>query len=113
MRKQLLRKKIVAVVMAAAMSCGMMACGSSEGKAPNTAASANEEGNIDASVNGTTVSEEASESDEAKEITITDMIGREVTIEPGSYKKVVCIGAGALRMYSYVGDVSILCGTMM
>lgn len=110
MRKQLLRKKIVAVVMAAAMSCGMMACGSSEGKAPNTAASANEEGNIDASVNGTTVSEEASESDEAKEITITDMIGREVIIEPGSYKKVVCIGAGALRMYSYVGDVSILCG---
>lgn len=110
MRKQLLRKKIVAVAMAAAMSCGMMACGSSEEKAPNTAASANEEGNIDASVNGTTVSEEASESDEAKEITITDMIGREVTIEPGSYKKVVCIGAGALRMYSYVGDVSILCG---
>jgi iron complex transport system substrate-binding protein len=110
MRKQLLRKKIVAVVMAAAMSCGMMACGSSEGKAPNTAASANEEGNIDASVNGNTVSEEASESDEAKEITITDMIGREVIIEPGSYKKVVCIGAGALRMYSYVGDVSILCG---
>ncbi|MCR5771589.1 MAG: ABC transporter substrate-binding protein [Butyrivibrio sp.] len=110
MRKQLLRKKIVAVVMAAAMSCGMMACGSSEGKTPNTVASANEEGNIDASVNGTTVSEEASESDEAKEITITDMIGREVKIEPGSYKKVVCIGAGALRMYSYVGDVSILCG---
>jgi iron complex transport system substrate-binding protein len=110
MRKQLLRKKIVAVVMAAAMSCGMMACGSSEGKAPNTAASANEEGNKDASVNGNTVSEEASESDEAKEITITDMIGREVIIEPGSYKKVVCIGAGALRMYSYVGDVSILCG---
>ena len=38
------------------------------------------------------------------------MIGREVTVTPGSYKRVVCIGAGALRMYSYIGDVSLLCG---
>ncbi|MCR5457469.1 MAG: ABC transporter substrate-binding protein [Clostridiales bacterium] len=44
------------------------------------------------------------------ETTVTDMIGREVTVIPGSYKRVVCIGAGALRMYSYIGDVSILCG---
>ena len=44
------------------------------------------------------------------EITITDMIGREVTVTPGSYQRVVCIGAGALRMYSYIGDVSLLCG---
>ena len=44
------------------------------------------------------------------ETTITDMVGREVTVVPGSYKRVVCIGAGALRMYSYIGDVSILCG---
>ncbi len=43
-------------------------------------------------------------------ITITDMIGREVNITPGSYKKVVCIGAGALRMYTYIGDVSLLAG---
>ena len=42
--------------------------------------------------------------------TVTDMVGREVTVSPGSYKKVVCIGAGALRMYSYIGDVSLLCG---
>ena len=46
----------------------------------------------------------------ADEITITDMIGREVTVTPGSYQRVVCIGAGALRMYSYIGDVSLLCG---
>ena len=46
----------------------------------------------------------------ADEITITDMIGREVTVTPGSYRHVVCIGAGALRMYSYIGDVSLLCG---
>ncbi len=44
------------------------------------------------------------------EIVITDMIGREVSVNPGSYKRVVCIGAGALRMYSYIGDVSLLCG---
>lgn len=41
---------------------------------------------------------------------VTDMIGREVTVNPGSYKRVVCIGAGALRMYSYIGDVKLLCG---
>lgn len=29
----------------------------------------------------------------AAEITITDMIGREVTVTPGSYQRVVCIGA--------------------
>ena len=44
------------------------------------------------------------------EITITDMIGREVKVVPGSYQRVVCIGAGALRMYSYIGDVALLSG---
>jgi len=44
------------------------------------------------------------------ETTITDMIGREVTVIPGSYKRVACIGAGALRMYCYVGDTALLCG---
>ena len=43
-------------------------------------------------------------------ITVTDMIGREVTVTPGSYKRVVCVGAGALRMYCYVGDVELLVG---
>lgn len=44
------------------------------------------------------------------ELTVTDMIGREVTVTPGSYKRVVCIGAGALRMYSYIGDAELLRG---
>ena len=44
------------------------------------------------------------------EMVVTDMIGREVTVIPGSYTRVVCIGAGALRMYSYIGDVSLLAG---
>ena len=43
-------------------------------------------------------------------VTVTDMIGRQVEIVPGSYQRIVCIGAGALRLYSYVGDVSLLCG---
>ena len=47
---------------------------------------------------------------ESSKITVTDMIGREVEVLPGSYERVVCIGAGALRMYSYVGDVSLLAG---
>ena len=47
---------------------------------------------------------------ETNEITVTDMVGREVTVTPGSYKRVVCIGAGALRMYSYIGDAALLVG---
>ncbi len=53
---------------------------------------------------------DAPEPEPAKQITITDMIGREMTITPGSYKRVVCIGAGALRMYTYIADVNLLCG---
>ena len=57
-----------------------------------------------------TAASETAAATESAEVTITDMIGREVTIVPGSYKRVVCIGAGALRMYSYIGDVSLLAG---
>ena len=48
--------------------------------------------------------------EQTQEIVITDMIGREVTVIPGSYTRVVCIGAGALRMYTYIGDTALLCG---
>ena len=48
--------------------------------------------------------------DGAVSVTVTDLLGREVTINPGSYKRVVCIGAGALRMYSYIGDAALLAG---
>ncbi len=43
-------------------------------------------------------------------LTVTDLVGREVEVNPGSYKRVICIGAGALRMYCYIGDISLLCG---
>ena len=45
-----------------------------------------------------------------EEVTLTDMVGRQITVRPGSYERVVCIGAGALRMYCYVGDTALLCG---
>lgn len=47
---------------------------------------------------------------EGETVTVTDMVGREVNIAPGSYSRIVCIGAGALRMYCYVGDTALLCG---
>ena len=75
-------KKLLAAVLAAAMVLGMCACGG--------------QGEI--------------QSGSAQELEVTDMIGRKVTVIPGSYQRVVCIGAGALRMYSYIGDVSLLCG---
>ena len=52
----------------------------------------------------------AAASNVPQEITVTDMIGREVKVTPQSYSRVVCIGAGALRMYTYVGDVALLSG---
>ena len=45
-----------------------------------------------------------------KEIEVTDMVGRNVNVLPGSYSRVICIGAGALRMYSYIGDLDKLAG---
>ena len=92
-------KKITALILALIMLLSLCACGSQ-----NTAPAATESPAAD------TPAESEVPAAEPEEITITDMIGREVTVTPGSYKRVVCIGAGALRMYSYIGDVSLLCG---
>ena len=46
----------------------------------------------------------------AEDVVVTDMVGREVEIVPGSYTRVVCIGAGALRLYTYVNGSDLLCG---
>ncbi len=40
---------------------------------------------------------------------LTDMAGRKVDVTPGSYSRILCIGAGALRLYSYVGDMDKIC----
>lgn len=88
-------KKLFALLLAAAMVLTLCACG---GEPAETPAPTPED------------TAPASEPVAGGEITITDMIGREVTVTPGSYERVVCIGAGALRMYSYIGDVELLCG---
>ncbi len=44
------------------------------------------------------------------EIIITDLMDREVSIDRDNIKRVVCIGAGALRLYSYVGDMNLIVG---
>ena len=76
-------KKIFAMLLALAMLASLAACGTATG--------------------GTT-------EPGAEAVTVTDMIGRQVEVKPGSYSRVVCIGAGALRMYCYVGDVAWLAG---
>ena len=90
-------KRILAI-LCAAMLISMTACGS-------TAPAETTQATIAATQPETTAAPT-----EAAEVTVTDMIGREVTVIPGSYKSVVCIGAGALRMYSYIGDVTLLGG---
>ena len=109
-------KKILALLLAVLMLAALCACGQT---AP--AAESGSSAPAQSTPEQETVTEAPAQAEEPEpaeepapaepeEITITDMIGREVTILPGSYKRVVCIGAGALRMYSYIGDVSLLCG---
>ena len=85
-------KKLFSFLLAVAMLLTLCACGA---EADPTTPSTEETAAADAP---------------SQEVTVTDMVGREVTVLPGSYKKVVCIGAGALRMYCYVGDVALLAG---
>ena len=51
-------------------------------------------------------SSSSSSSAESEEVTIIDGQGRSVTYNKNKVSKVICIGAGALRYYSYIGDVS-------
>ena len=92
-------KNFAVLLLALAMMFSLCACGSQSAPAQDTPqpSEAQEQ-------------ESAAPSEAPSEITVTDMIGRELTITPGSYTRVVCIGAGALRMYSYIGNVALLCG---
>ena len=95
-------ERMLAMLLAFCMLLGLAACGA-EQAAPAEAGQTVTE----------TVPAESLENvteNEAETLTVTDMIGREVEVVPGSYERVACIGAGALRMYCYVGDVSLLCG---
>ena len=92
-------KKILTLLLALAMILSLAACGATPTPTETTAAPT--EAVTEAPTEAAT---------ESSEITVTDMIGREITVTPGSYQNVVCIGAGALRMYSYIGDVALLAG---
>lgn len=79
-------KRIAALLLALAMTLTLLGCGQVRDTTPGNTAS------------------------DGEAVTVTDMIGRQVAVTPGSYRRVVCIGAGALRMYSYIGDTALLCG---
>ena len=94
-------KKLLTCILSVVMLLSLCACGAQEATETQSATS-------------TTLTETQDTLGETTappvEVTVTDMIGREVTVVPGSYSRVVCVGAGALRMYSYIGDVNLLAG---
>lgn len=100
-------KRGITIILLVSMMFSLLACGNqSEEEMVNIEENVAQ---VEQEMDQTEVSEEP-ETETLEEMVITDMIGRDVAIVPGSYERVVCIGAGALRMYSYVGDVSLLCG---
>ena len=101
-------KNVLAAMLAAGMTVSLCACGGKTETATEAAVKAETTAAPETSAMETTAAETTAAA--AAEVTVTDGIGREITVTPGSYSRVVCIGAGALRMYSYIGDVSLLCG---
>ena len=101
----------VAVIMAAALLAG---CGNkSTGAANETDTTASEKTDglkEEKKEDETKKAEQKTESsEEAKEMTVTDMAGRVVTIPAGA-EKFAAIGPGCLRLYCYVADTSALVG---
>lgn len=105
-------RRIAALLLSVLMLVALCACGQTAAPAVTEAPVPTQEPDQTETPApaGEPVSSEEPAPVETAEITITDMIGREVSVTPGSYTRVVCIGAGALRMYSYIGDVGLLCG---
>ena len=85
-------KRVFSLLLALLLALSLCACGKTDPEPTGTAAPA------------------PTDTTGGNAVTVTDMIGRQVEIIPGSYRRVVCIGAGALRMYSYIGDTALLCG---
>lgn len=102
-------KRTVAVLLSLVLLVGLFACAKTPEtvEEPTAAPAATDAPAPDVTE---APAEEPTEAPAPTELVVTDMIGREVTVIPGSYTRVVCIGAGALRMYSYVADVALLCG---
>lgn len=98
-------KKFFVWTLALVMALSLCACSGANQPAQSTGGAQSTAEPQDSATAQTTA-----EAQPAAPVTVTDMIGREVTVTPGSYKRVVCVGAGALRMYSYVADIDLLCG---
>lgn len=96
-------KKMISLFLALILVLSVCACGKQEPAQVQTEAAETVAAATEAPAETEVVTDSA-------EVIVTDMIGREVSIVPGSYQRVVCIGAGALRMYSYIGDTALLCG---
>lgn len=115
MKKKEFMKKAIAVLAAGMMLLGIVGCGTQEADQVDTTIKDSVNTTVDTNDGGNDVDNidtDGTDSVEAEpvETVVTDMIGREVTVLPGSYTRVVCVGAGALRMYTYIGDVSLICG---
>ncbi len=95
-------RKILSLLLAAALLLSLCACTATVDTTTEEATDAPTEAPTEIATEPLT--------EPSAEVALTDMIGRELTLSPASYQRVVCIGAGALRMYSYIGDVSLLCG---
>lgn len=52
------------------------------------------------------MTEEVKPTEEVKTFEVTDLVGRKNTIKTSDKERVLCIGAGALRLYSYIGDIN-------
>ena len=110
------KTRILAALLALTLVLGLGACAprnsgedgpDPDAEAPGDAAETPETGD---GGTGTNAAGDDTAETGTGEVLVTDLIGRELTLTPGSYRRVVCIGAGALRMYCYVGDVTLLCG---
>lgn len=99
-------RKILTLLLAAALLLSLCACTATVDTTTEEATDAPTEAPTEIATEP--VTEPVTEP--SAEVTLTDMIGRELTLSPATYQRVVCIGAGALRMYSYIGDVELLCG---
>lgn len=95
-------KKWTALLLTAVTALSLCACGAPAGNPSSESSSSG--------VSSEKPPESSANAQPSGEIAVTDMIGRQVTVTPGSYQKVVCVGAGALRMYCYVGDPALLRG---
>ncbi len=88
-------KKIVVLILTAALALGLCACCGGSSSAPAGGASSS------AARGGSSASASGYE--------VTDLMGRKVTIPAGA-SRYACIGPGALRLYCYVADDAQLAG---